>query len=221
MHLKLRESLRYALRSLRRIDEPRALWVDALCIDQACLKEKERQVLLMRQIYHSAHIVLIWLGREARLSGRAIPALEDLVTDLSDEQALAVIASRQDKWNQFSELESCTMLDWLAWIAHFAYWKRLWVVQEVAVAKTPTIICGQYVLPFDTMIKAYERLCLLEPTLDSTYYNIYTVFSNIEEKMGLIRDCRRLPNLKLQEVVTMCQGQHASDSRDKIYGCWA
>lgn len=41
---------------------PRELWVDAVCINQADLKERSPQVLLMSTIYSSARCVNIWLG---------------------------------------------------------------------------------------------------------------------------------------------------------------
>ena len=39
-------------------------WIDAICIDQANLSERNSQVSLMGDIYSSARTVLIWLGEE-------------------------------------------------------------------------------------------------------------------------------------------------------------
>ena len=38
------------------------LWADALCINQADIAERGRQVLLMADIYSSAELVFAWLG---------------------------------------------------------------------------------------------------------------------------------------------------------------
>jgi hypothetical protein len=38
------------------------LWIDALCIHQFDHKDKERQIVLMPDIYRSAEVVMIWLG---------------------------------------------------------------------------------------------------------------------------------------------------------------
>lgn len=38
------------------------IWADAICIDQSKLAERSQQVQLMRQIYQSASVVLVWLG---------------------------------------------------------------------------------------------------------------------------------------------------------------
>jgi hypothetical protein len=50
-----------ALRSLRRQDEPRRLWIDSICIDQAGGQEKNYQLKLMGDIYSRAQRVLVWL----------------------------------------------------------------------------------------------------------------------------------------------------------------
>ncbi|KAL8673283.1 MAG: hypothetical protein Q9168_002281 [Polycauliona sp. 1 TL-2023] len=60
--LSIRRSLELALRSLRLPDQPRALWVDALCIDQSSTEERSRQVAYMRLVYKSAARTIIWLG---------------------------------------------------------------------------------------------------------------------------------------------------------------
>lgn len=38
------------------------LWIDAICIDQENLEERNQQVSIMVDIYSRAHIVSIWLG---------------------------------------------------------------------------------------------------------------------------------------------------------------
>ncbi|KAF2001907.1 heterokaryon incompatibility, partial [Amniculicola lignicola CBS 123094] len=48
------------------------IWVDALCIEQANIKEKEQQIPLMGQIYSSAENVYIWLGEGNAATERAM-----------------------------------------------------------------------------------------------------------------------------------------------------
>ncbi|KAJ2895986.1 heterokaryon incompatibility protein-domain-containing protein [Zalerion maritima] len=54
-----------ALRHLRYRFKPRRLWVDAICIDQISVEEKNFQVPLMGTIFKTASTVLIWLGKGA------------------------------------------------------------------------------------------------------------------------------------------------------------
>jgi Heterokaryon incompatibility protein (HET) len=51
-----------ALRHLRKSNESRLIWTDALCINQGDSKEKTHQVKLMSDIYRTAHRCLLWLG---------------------------------------------------------------------------------------------------------------------------------------------------------------
>ncbi|KAF2831688.1 HET-domain-containing protein, partial [Ophiobolus disseminans] len=63
-HANITRSLFEALRVFRRSSgEPlRMLWADAICIDQANVRERSYQVQLMQQIYKAASKVLIWIG---------------------------------------------------------------------------------------------------------------------------------------------------------------
>jgi hypothetical protein len=61
--LAVTSSLHSALKSLRPQTGPaRTLWIDAICINQADLDERSSQVARMREIYHKANMVIVWLG---------------------------------------------------------------------------------------------------------------------------------------------------------------
>lgn len=62
--VEIRRNLHAALSCLQDHLE-RTIWVDAICIDQRNLEEREQQVQLMAKIYSKAHRVIVWLGREA------------------------------------------------------------------------------------------------------------------------------------------------------------
>lgn len=51
-----------ALLALREPDKNRVIWVDALCINQADVRERSHQVQQMGDIYRCAHQVIIWIG---------------------------------------------------------------------------------------------------------------------------------------------------------------
>ncbi len=55
-------NLATALRHLRHKDEPRVLWADAICINQANITEREQQVAIMSRIYTLASSDVLWLG---------------------------------------------------------------------------------------------------------------------------------------------------------------
>ncbi|KAI0850529.1 heterokaryon incompatibility protein-domain-containing protein [Daldinia vernicosa] len=51
-----------ALQFIRKPDAERIVWIDAICINQEDIPEREYQVALMGQIYSGAKQVLCWLG---------------------------------------------------------------------------------------------------------------------------------------------------------------
>lgn len=51
-----------ALRRLRLPDDKRRVWIDAICINQSSIPERNQQVQLMLEIYNGAKQVQIWIG---------------------------------------------------------------------------------------------------------------------------------------------------------------
>ena len=53
-----------ALKGLRKIEQDRVIWADALCINQKDDKDKSAQVRKMSRIYERATRVVVWLGAD-------------------------------------------------------------------------------------------------------------------------------------------------------------
>lgn len=70
------QNLHEALPFLRFEDRDRALWIDAICINQESEDEKSQQVGIMKQIYEKADKVIIWLGKMADEHRAAFKVLE-------------------------------------------------------------------------------------------------------------------------------------------------
>ena len=70
--IRITANLEEALRRLRLSESGSFIWIDALCIDQMNIDERDWQVLRMRDIYRQAEIVIAWLGEE-------IPTKRDIV----------------------------------------------------------------------------------------------------------------------------------------------
>ena len=56
-------SLYDVLDHLRDVTQPRILWIDGICINQACQDDRSRQVQQMAKIFGNARKVHVWLGR--------------------------------------------------------------------------------------------------------------------------------------------------------------
>jgi hypothetical protein len=60
--VSINQSLDTALRYMRYKDKVRTLWVDAVCINQKDVLEKQSQIPLMSRIYSEAKHCLVWIG---------------------------------------------------------------------------------------------------------------------------------------------------------------
>ena len=70
--LAITENLYAALLRLQDRSLERIIWVDAVCIGQSNSEEQEQHVLPMAKIYCKAHRVIVWLGKEAVDTERAL-----------------------------------------------------------------------------------------------------------------------------------------------------
>ena len=65
-----------AMRRLRNKKKRRVLWIDAICIDQSSMDERNQQVELMGDVYSKARRVILWLGEESNFSDFTISFLK-------------------------------------------------------------------------------------------------------------------------------------------------
>jgi len=73
-----------AMRHLRNKKSPSALWIDAICIDQDSLIDRNHQVSLMGEIYKAANHVFIWLGSGSPEVDHAIVNIQRMCALRSD-----------------------------------------------------------------------------------------------------------------------------------------
>jgi hypothetical protein len=162
-------NLEQAVQAIRK-ELPRTLWVDALCINQNDNAEKGHQVGMMKDIYENAASVLVWLGPSAYDSDAVMTMLDSFgkqaldagIMDIKGED-LTKLRSPGLETNLPPALATIkrsvdTISDKVGFdfpfvaLMHFSkrpYWKRVWITQEVCVAKRVTILCGAKELPFE------------------------------------------------------------------------
>jgi hypothetical protein len=97
-------NLHAALTQLRNHSLDRILWIDAICIDQKNLVEKEHQIQFMAIVYSQAYRVLVWLGEAAADSDLVFKEIQSeeakRSTSVLDEKRLqsAGLALLQRPW---------------------------------------------------------------------------------------------------------------------------
>lgn len=82
--IALGANLADALEHLRLETESRTLWVDAICINQADIEERNAQVKRMGSIYTLAERVVIWLGPETSDSNLALSTMQYLADQVEN-----------------------------------------------------------------------------------------------------------------------------------------
>ncbi|KAK7415746.1 hypothetical protein QQX98_005659 [Neonectria punicea] len=91
--LGIRPNLASALRHLRSTDATRVLWIDAICINQDDIPERNEQVKRMTNIYSLAHQVVAWLGEESNNSKHALATLRHVAQQLEATKSGRIIAA--------------------------------------------------------------------------------------------------------------------------------
>ncbi|KAI0097430.1 heterokaryon incompatibility protein-domain-containing protein [Nemania sp. FL0031] len=205
-----------ALRFLRYADHARALWVDALCINQDDDDERNHQVRLMNHIYSKAKQVIAWLG------------------NVNGDAAHAIEAAGKDSTLHWSEL--LTMCDPLSifGLLNNRWWKRVWTTQEAVLARVLTFQCGHISISWEIMLGALRSFnthlsstCCFELQRDWTTYhdNKLSFFMAIPDLLWLVPIQMGLEDLRLRKYSSsFCQAvlnfryRDAPDPRDRASG---
>ncbi|KAG4435095.1 hypothetical protein IFR05_009422 [Cadophora sp. M221] len=162
--LLVTRNLDIALRHLAYKDIAPALWVDSICINQNDDEEKGDQVGRMRHIFSSASRVINWIGeatQKSDLVAEAIYAFEDEICrksnvpkherydlleymDFDTESELIGFLNTVFLSNpSLAHMSLYDILkDLLAVLTQRGWWYRVWVVQELVVARKPTFQIG-------------------------------------------------------------------------------
>ncbi|KAE9379457.1 HET-domain-containing protein [Stipitochalara longipes BDJ] len=147
----IRENLYIALVALLLPDSWRPLWVDAICINQDDVEERNSQVTQMATIYSSADLVVVWLGKEAFDSSRAMKLLEQVETALDTRKARRLLRETSDI-TRFITKKNFKSIMALKALCLRTYWNRLWIIQEVSKAQAVVLQCGLDVVPWEKFV---------------------------------------------------------------------
>lgn len=74
-----------ALRRVRSTDQPRMVWIDAICINQRDDDERGQQVSMMAEIYRSSTHNLIYLGEGDASTKLALECLDRIIEEIRED----------------------------------------------------------------------------------------------------------------------------------------
>ncbi|KAF2649712.1 HET-domain-containing protein [Lophiostoma macrostomum CBS 122681] len=211
--LPIGHNLAEALRSLRYHNRMRVLWVDAVCINQEDLQERSAQVKRMADIYSLAAHVVVWVGPEADESGLALTTLEDMgnqVEVFSDLRRSRAPRSREADWWSASIQLPFPEKTWSALLAFIrrSWFQRVWVLQEIRLASSASVVCGEVSVSAAAMIKAIL-------VLGDSYHTPYQLSGALSwYRIGLFP----MQMLTFPKLLLWTAGRQCTDPRDRIYG---
>ncbi|KAL5360138.1 heterokaryon incompatibility protein-domain-containing protein [Aspergillus floccosus] len=196
------ENLHAALSQLRDGNFERILWVDAICINQADDDEKAHQIQIMRSIYGQAQCVIVWLGEAVNDGDKALDSIRQLAehNELEARPGSAQTLGTSDDF--------CWPLLQRDWF------RRIWVLQEVGLARCVCIVCGPVEVNGHAFCEGLSRLPL--PA---------SAWERIRPVIHLIRGAIFRPQYQLHsrgaysigQLMDMYRFHDASVPHDKVY----
>lgn len=238
VHL-IRSNLWQALNVLRsNIDkgDSRYLWIDALCINQKNVLERNHQVAQMKRIYKQARIVLAWIGIADTTSPFALRFLSKIKSwsEMSSSDChvnRGLIAKRRLNHLLVSKRHQRT-LSAISSLCYRRYWSRVWIVQEIVLARDVLLLCGSSSLPLASFQKALSAIASLNraSVYDPVKGGRTLVENQILQSPAAWRNYQRQLRLEmtanpsdqseeiLYDLLWNNQDTRCTESRDKIYG---
>lgn len=134
-------------------DRDRLLWIDSICIDQSNLVEKDYQVNRMRDVFAQAQTVIASLGPH-----RSFNSIGSSTTNHKLDGALKLVRSSWAAFGSTMKLKLSSKDErYLLELLQEPWFKRIWVVQEVAVAKRLLIVSGKKEVEGHYFAKLHRR----------------------------------------------------------------
>lgn len=205
------KNLHHALKHLSHVDtkqaRPKYLWVDALCINQIDIREKNHQVALMGRIYSGAGLVVCWVGSCSDGTNRRIKRFF---------RQVQLLANYSSSWSELTDRPSDTHEDVSQGLSalHDTQWfSRAWTFQEIALARDgPAILqCGFHTLSWKDLTWLCEKRRIL--WFDGP---LFAKAWNVKEQVKLIAEARS-SNPDLETLLVRTWARKAGDPRDKVF----
>lgn len=239
--LMITTNLRTALLNIRQLDQPCILWVDAVCIDQDSVMERNHQVSLMDKIYRNAARTIVWLrDSHPQYTGKAYAMVDELAAEAISRQQpytgiddyslpLSLLDLKRVEsplFDRFKDDFSVLHLACASW------WFRTWTVQEILLASQAVVMAGTYTMDWDRFSAGVNHglaigiwnpvmLGIMVDPIVVPYLSIHAIRRERRRPPRPHLPSPRLPAVTpaqtLLELLIKCRFRQASDPRDKVY----
>ncbi|PMD29414.1 HET-domain-containing protein [Hyaloscypha variabilis F] len=222
-----------ALINLRFEDKDRLLWIDAICINQDDIAERNWQVSRMGLIYRSAFQTIAWLGPATWGSDMICMSIQALQstqrgyahTVPSELRNLnMMLFGHDDCDNSTPKANLDTTFVQLLWdqldqIFERPLWMRSWVMQEIVLSRHVTVQCGTLSFPYDALILAFSDAAQVRSLLGLNAYTPLKTGGPKFIQFAVVRGDLRSSEeeVPLFRLAARYGRLLATDPRDKIY----
>ncbi|KAI1126707.1 heterokaryon incompatibility protein-domain-containing protein [Nemania abortiva] len=217
------------LKSLRpaRGEETRHLWIDSVCInqekDREAQMERQSQVEMMGSIYKAAESVIAWLGDPITFQSRG-PSSEVHATTIKWLSRLAQTSTETTVETQRARIQELLYeidaANLVATFLHIPWFKRLWVVQEIALGNRGELFFGKTGFRMDYLLQARETI----KDMAKSNFRAFEVFAALNNGFcihGRAAACvARRPTVDAAELMDEARYSLSTLVQDKVYAMY-
>ncbi|KAF7531295.1 hypothetical protein G7054_g8997 [Neopestalotiopsis clavispora] len=192
------------------LTDPTYLWIDAICIDQGNLQERNHQVGMMKAIYAQANEVYVWLGPEEDDSDHGMRFLA--------QQSNSPLRVRGSGYFPIWSRREAKALSALC---ERPYWRRMWIIQELLHARKITVWCGTKYFDWSDIEALYLKL---ETIQNTHWFAHHEFFMPIKQSAATTMIWQRAhwrhpktPPPRLSRLIEIFRDWHCTDIRDKVF----
>lgn len=182
----------------------RFFWIDALCINQDNVLERNHQVGMMKNIYTTANRVIIWLGLGDKSSYEACLACSGAFSMWAPD------VQSHTAYPRYQALVKRTIP-----LFSNRYWTRAWIVQEIMVARELLIWYGDDSLTWDEIAHSGIAIDKME-LAKAEVWQCNNALHIIQFKANL-STTDKAAELPLDLLLRYFMRQESEDVRDRIF----
>jgi hypothetical protein len=220
--------------------EPHIVWIDAICINQKDDEEKVTQIPLMREIYSRAACVVAWVGREEHDSDTLFASM-DFISDLLSKVDRPTSTFTLDEGLLSPEYtldgyllspENTVFWNAISRLSLRPWFRRLWVFQEIILAKELMILCGSKTATWASLFHLAKEVRrnhlgglfteLPEQSKEDIDFMMEEDFEYFIYRVGLIREHQmektRDTGILMVALLRDIHKLHCTFNVDRIYG---
>ena len=230
---EISENAHEALRYLRQAKKAIHLWIDAICINQADVRERSQQVSLMRDIYSLACPVYIWTGPGVKPSYKALGTISRMAGVMAEVQSEGDAAHSEKKRAVWEEMQKVTDTDWdhVITFINLPVWRRVWVQQEIMLSspgrKMGLVVAGKFQFNHFLFVYGARAIWASWHTLSGPSFvrRDNTTDPHLEKAVKAIfamihlHDCWiSSGSIQPQHLISIMQDLEATNPKDYVYG---